>query len=177
MARYRGTGSGDRNIEATALSGRRDFRLCFPRPRREMGGEPAKTDTRRTSRGSIVTPSRTDAHPARGASRITLLAGVWLFISPWIYADHGYPDAWNIRIAGVLIFLFALMRLNRPSAVGLSWANTILGIWIFVSPWVYGYTGRTGEVIISLVTGLIVFCAGVIGANSQRMSHQPNAGL
>ena len=31
-----------------------------------------------------MTPATSDFHPAKGASLIALLAGLWFFISPWI---------------------------------------------------------------------------------------------
>ncbi|HEX4135741.1 MAG TPA: SPW repeat protein [Bryobacteraceae bacterium] len=110
-------------------------------------------------------------HWARGASLIALLAGLWLFFSPWIYGAFANSNAWNSWIVGALIFLFARIRMNRPAETGLSWLNSILGIWIFISPWVYGYTANSGRVVNSLLVGLIVFCAGIAGANSERMSH------
>ena len=118
-----------------------------------------------------MSPVRIDAHPARGASIIALLAGLWLFVSPWVYGAYGNTNAWNSWIVGALIFLFALIRMNQPAATGLSWLNSILGIWIFISPWVFGYTGNTGPLINSLFVGFIVFCVAVVGANSERMSH------
>lgn len=124
-----------------------------------------------------MTPLRTAAHPARGASTVALLAGLWLFISPWIYGVYGTSAAWNSWIVGALIFVCGLMRVNRPAATGLSWINSIFGIWVFASPWIYGYGGIVGAQINSLIVGIIVFCAGVIGANSQRMSHDTTAGL
>lgn len=112
-----------------------------------------------------------EVHPARGASFITLLAALWLFFSPWIYGAYGNPNAWNSWIVGALIFVFAVTRMNRPAATGLSWLNSILGIWTFVSPWICGYSGNNGRLVSSLFVGLIVFCAGLAGANSERMSH------
>jgi hypothetical protein len=118
-----------------------------------------------------MTSATIDAHPAKGASLLALLAGLWLFISPWIYGAYGNADAWNSWIAGALVLLFALVRFNRPSHTRPSWLNSILGIWIFLSPWVYGYTGSAGRTINSLIIGIVVFCAAIAGANSQRMSH------
>jgi|SRR5665213_3671102 len=118
-----------------------------------------------------MTSARINAHPAEGASLIALLAGLWLFFSPWIYGAYGSSNAWNSWVVGALIFLVSMMRRNRPAATGLCWLNSILGIWVFVSPWIYGYTGHPGHIVNNLFVGLIVFCAGIAGANSQRMSH------
>jgi hypothetical protein len=111
------------------------------------------------------------AHPARGASITALFAGLWLFLSPWIYGAYGSSGGWNNWIVGALIFLLGLMRMNRPAATGLSWLNAALAVWTFVSPWVCRYSGNTGLMLSSLFVGLIVFCAALAGANSERMSH------
>lgn len=118
-----------------------------------------------------MTSDTTDAHPALGASLIALLAGLWLFVSPLVYGAYGNASAWNSWIVGALIFVFATIRRHRPAATGFSWMNSILGVWIFASPWVYGYTGDPGRCTNSLIVGLIVFCAALAGANSERMSH------
>jgi hypothetical protein len=112
-----------------------------------------------------VTPVTTDTPAAKPASTIALLAGIWLFVSPWVYGAAASPNAWNSWIAGALIFIFAATRLSRSPA-GVSWLNVILGIWTFVSPWVYGYTGNTGRFINSLCVGVIVFVAAMISANA-----------
>src|SRR5665213_1488414 len=97
-----------------------------------------------------MTPERTDAHPASGASLLALFAGLWLFVSPLIYGAYGDSSAWNSWIIGALIVLLALFRRRKPEATSLSWFNTILGIWIIASPWVYGYTVSAGRLINSL---------------------------
>lgn len=108
---------------------------------------------------------------------ISLFAGLWLLVSPLIYGAYGNPSAWNSWILGALIFLFALIRIKRPGATGLSWINSILGAWIFVSPWAYGYAGHPGRLVNSLCVGLIVFCSALVGANSERMSHDTTSTL
>jgi hypothetical protein len=124
-----------------------------------------------------MTLAGTDAHPARGASKIVLFAGLWLFVSPWIYGTYGNANAWNCWIVGALIFLFSRIRMYQPAATGLSWLNSILGIWTFVSPWVFGYSGNPGRVINNMFVGFIVFCAALAGANSERMSHDTTSTL
>jgi hypothetical protein len=118
-----------------------------------------------------MTPSRTDAHPALWASVIAGLAGLWLFVSPWIYGAEGNPSAWNSWIVGALIVIFAVARTTHPATTRLSWFNFVLGIWTFISPWIYGYAGGGGRFVNNLCVGVIVFCLAIIGATSDRMSH------
>ncbi len=120
-----------------------------------------------------MTPVTTDTPAARSATVIALLAGIWLFVSPWVYGAAASPSAWNSWIVGALIFIFAATRLNRP-LTGVSWVNVILGVWTFISPWIYGYVGNSGRFINSLCVGVIVFVVALISANS--MPHQMTPG-
>jgi hypothetical protein len=82
-------------------------------------------------------------------------------------------NAWNSWIVGALIALFAAIRINQPSATGPSWVNSILGIWTFASPWIYGYAAYTERFINSLCVGVVVFVAALISINLISHSHQP----
>lgn len=122
-----------------------------------------------------MTSTGTEAHPALGASFIALAGGLWLLISPLIYTLYGSSGAWNDCVVGALIFVAGLIRFNRPELTRLSWLNSLLAVWILASPWVVGYTRSTGLLINSLFVGVIVFCAALAGANSERMSHDLNS--
>lgn len=58
----------------------------------------------------------------RAASMINMLAGIWLFVSPW----------------GALIAILAAIRVSDPRGeTWMSWLNCLFGIWVFASPWIY----------------------------------------
>jgi len=79
----------------------------------------------------------------KAAGTICLLAGVWFFVSPWVYGAAAQPNAWNSWIIGGFMVLFGILRISRPAySTALSWCNMVLGIWTFFSPWIYGYTGN-----------------------------------
>jgi hypothetical protein len=117
----------------------------------------------------------------RTASTINLLAGIWLFVSPWVYLAYRNPDSWNSWIVGAMIVILAAIRLGNPlGARGVSVLNMLLGIWTFASPWIYGYTGYTGRFINSLCVGVIVFAFGVVGSSmgqavSTNMTNEPHS--
>src|SRR5690349_8511362 len=101
--------------------------------------------------------TNSDVSAVKGTSSINLLAGIWLFLSPWVYRAYMMPDAWNSWIVGALIVLFAAIRVSSPEGTrGVSVLNLILGAWTFISPWVYNYTADTGRFINSLCVGVIV---------------------
>jgi len=101
----------------------------------------------------------------KAASTIALLAGIWFFVSPWVYGAYTNPNAWNSWIVGAVIAILAASRLANPSVAWMSWLNCLLGIWAFVSPWVYGYTDNTGRFINSLCVGVVVFIMAITSMN------------
>jgi hypothetical protein len=102
---------------------------------------------------------------AKAASTIVLLAGIWFFVSPWVYGSYTAANAWNSWIVGVALFIMGCVRVMRPAySTVLSWCNMILGIWAFFSPWIYGYTGNEGRFLNSLCVGVIVFVCSIASA-------------
>jgi hypothetical protein len=103
---------------------------------------------------------------AKAVSTICLLAGIWLFVSPWVYGAYTNANAWNSWIVGGFMILFAIVRIARPAySTVLSWCNMVLGIWTFFSPWIYGYAGtNTARFINSLCVGVIVFVFSIASA-------------
>ena len=108
------------------------------------------------------------------ASVIALLAGIWLFISPWIYGMYGAANAWNSWIIGAVIVTLSSFRLGYPmNTQWISWINVLLGIWMFISPWVYGYTVSQGRFTNSLCVGVIVFFAALRNAMAAPHTGHP----
>jgi SPW repeat len=109
----------------------------------------------------------------RAASMINVLAGIWFFVSPWVYGAYGVGNAWNSWIVGAALIVFAAIQYNN--ALGsrfLSWVNCLFGIWVFCSPWIYGYTMNTGRFVNSLCVGVIVFLASLRAvAGAGRVTH------
>ena len=127
-----------------------------------------------------MTPTTTEQNRQMGlraAGVITLLAGVWLFLSPWVYQAYSSPGAWNGWIVGAVIAILAAIGLGSAAAMpSVSWINCLLGIWTFISPWIYGYTGERGRFINSLCVGVIVFVTALrdaMGASAAQQHHHP----
>ncbi len=121
---------------------------------------PTNSDT--ISGGNV--PVRSNLTGARAASTVTLLAGIWFFISPWVYGSWRHGVAFNNWFASALIIWFAITRIVKPAyATAMCWCNMALGIWVFCSPWIYGYAAfDAARFINSLVVGFIVFVFSVI---------------
>ncbi len=107
---------------------------------------------------------------ARVSSSICAAASLWCFLSPWAYFGVSeQPYAWNAWIVGGIMFTACCVRLfdTRPSTV-FSWLNSILGAWICLSPFIFGYTGDLGHTINSLSVGAIIIAFSIVSGVINR---------
>lgn len=121
----------------------------------------------RTGRGSAIS----------GLSLLNILIGIWFFISPWVFGASENANAWNAWIVGAVIVLFAGLRaMNGGGLKLLGWLNMAPGIWIFASPWIFGYVGNTGRLVNSLFVGVVVVLLSISPWSAQPrdiMPHRP----
>jgi hypothetical protein len=125
-----------------------------------------------------VTPNQNvsthHAGPIKVASGINILAGIWLFVSPWVYGAYTKPNAWNSWIVGAIIIILAAIRYSSPAGLaGFSWFNMLLGAYTFASPWIYAYTGNTGRFVNSLCVGVVVFFLALWAATATPRTTTP----
>ncbi|HEY7300126.1 MAG TPA: SPW repeat protein [Xanthobacteraceae bacterium] len=112
---------------------------------------------------------------------LNVLLAIWLFVSPWVLQfgygvqtsnpgaggttmpDVLYTAAWNAWVLGVIVFLIALSASGRRAtwegSAGHEWVVLLLGIWIFVAPWVLGFAnvGTRAAAWDHWVTGALIF--------------------
>jgi hypothetical protein len=74
---------------------------------------------------------------------------VWLTVSadPVAYRGTGRFDVfWNHAVVGLAIGAVALVRVAKPAGTGaLVLTNSLLGAWLVISPFWYGYGGGTAD--------------------------------
>lgn len=100
---------------------------------------------------------------------LTLALGAWLFISPWTFtmAGGGYsPDAWVVGFLIAALSIGALAQVTEWE----DWGNLILGAWLFISPWVLGYSGVAAPAWNSYLVGLAVAAISIWGIVAIRGS-------
>ncbi|WP_055558023.1 SPW repeat protein [Streptomyces sp. NBRC 110028] len=102
---------------------------------------------------------------ARAVEGLTLLAGLYLAVSPWVvgFFDTGTGLTINNLITGLAV---AILALGFGSAYerthGLGWVVAAIGIWTIITPWVvYGPSTTTGTMISNVVTGAVIFLLGL----------------
>lgn len=110
---------------------------------------------------------------AKVASTINVIAGIWLIISPFVLRYWHMADAaWNNIIVGIVVLVLAAIRVANPARnLALGWINLILGIWIFISPWVLRYADERTPLSNDVVLGIIVFICAIwsLAASPRRL--------
>ncbi len=72
---------------------------------------------------------------------MTFVLGVWLFLSPWVFGPTAVVVLWNAWLFGTLVTALAVWTLGQPDAETAEGVLGVLGLWLFMSPWVLGYSG------------------------------------
>jgi hypothetical protein len=83
-----------------------------------------------------------------------LILGVILFFSPWLFAFESGPQTGNAFICGVIIAVLSLAAL-AAFAVWEEWLNLIVGLWVIVSPWLFGFAQGTVTTV-NVAIGILV---------------------
>jgi len=87
---------------------------------------------------------------------VNATAGVWLFLSAWIFPAATWERS-NQGLSGMCIFLIAFVAMAYARSRLL---NTLLGLWVACSPFVFAMPARAASVN-QFAVGLVVFAASL----------------
>jgi uncharacterized membrane protein HdeD (DUF308 family) len=108
---------------------------------------------------------------------VTLLAGAYTATSPIALSTIGMAGEGKVVVAmitiGVLLVLSSIVSLARPNVIATEWVTIVLGVLLFVAPWVVGYGGLTGAAWTSWLVGALVVVVGstVVRASNRGSRH------
>ncbi|MDG3009409.1 SPW repeat protein [Rhodococcus sp. D2-41] len=105
---------------------------------------------------------------------LTLLAGLYMAVSPWIIGFHGTTNLMMSNlIAGLAVAVLAIGFSSAHGRFhGLAWTVPALGVWMIISPWVVVGVSTTAGMIWSNVVGgavVLLLGMGVAGMGMMRM--------
>lgn len=83
---------------------------------------------------------------------------------------------WTMVILGALIAIDGLLSLAMPGLVYGEAVQIVLGVLLFVSPWVMGYTEFTGMSWTSWIVGVLTVIVGALGLQAAQATHRGVAG-
>lgn len=103
----------------------------------------------------------------RWAAGLTMVAGLWILISPWALQFWGISTATgNNIILGVAILILAFVQFNGAEELWASWVNFILGVWMLISPYVLGFSMFGRILANNLVSGAVVAVLALIALST-----------
>jgi hypothetical protein len=116
--------------------------------------------------------ARTD-NTINTSSSVTLLAGLWLIIAPFILNYSGLGvSATNEVILGIVVGILALISLTNHEMVWPAWVNLVLGLWLIISPFMLGYSAISQVIWNDIVLGIIVGASAITSAVNTTVSPQ-----
>jgi uncharacterized membrane protein HdeD (DUF308 family) len=92
----------------------------------------------------------------------TMLFGVLLFVTPFVFQDTGQTvAATTAYVLGVLLFLAGLLAALMRDARGIEIVPVVLGVVTFIAPWALGFTAVTAVAWAAWILGVLaVLSAG-----------------
>ena len=101
-------------------------------------------------------------------SWLVAVVGLWELVSPFSLGYSALTMAmWNAVIVGaVLIILAGWAALSKDANTdrNLDWINTVLGLWLVVSPFILGYSATTVALWNGIIVGVVVIVLAVWAA-------------
>jgi hypothetical protein len=87
---------------------------------------------------------------------LNAVIGAWLVLSPWVAGFSGDTVAMtNALVVGVALVAAALGAMLVPRAWE-EWTEAVLGLWLIVSPWALGFSGRADVTFAAVGTGAVI---------------------
>lgn len=86
------------------------------------------------------------------------LLGVLLFISPFLFSATSNGNAsWSAYVIGALVVLTGLVLIAVQTYEVVEYGVVVLGIALFLSPWVVGFVGLAGLAWTAWIIGIVLF--------------------
>lgn len=99
-----------------------------------------------------------------------VIIGIFAALSPlWLATNSG--ARWSLIVLGVLTALAGLAHMARPGMAAMDYAIGVLGVLMFISPWVMNFHTMTATAWTAWVVGVLAVVVSLVGmpAMSARM--------
>lgn len=102
----------------------------------------------------------------------TVALGVLAFISPFVFGQTAQTTAsWTAYIAGILLVLSGLLAASSATVRPTEWITVVIGVLLFISPWVLGFVGVAALAWTAWVIGVLAVAAAGSLLMTQRSRH------
>ncbi|MDB5607926.1 MAG: putative rane protein of unknown function [Bradyrhizobium sp.] len=87
----------------------------------------------------------------------TVSFGLFLFVSPWLFAYASEPVRIDIWASGAAIAAISIVAFSDWE----EWLNFLLSIWLMASPWVLGFMHTEAMHVSIFVGAMVTFVAAL----------------
>ncbi len=105
-----------------------------------------------------------------------VVLGVVALLSP-LWMDTDNAAMWTMIVLGALVALDGLAALAVPGQVYSEGIQIVLGVLMFISPWVMSYTGFSGISWSSWIIGALTVVVGAAALPVAQAAHRAGSGV
>lgn len=109
----------------------------------------------------------------RSLNVVTVLAGIWLIVSPFILGYNSTGNTSQQIVFGAIVTVLGLVHMAVPNVAWPSWINFIIGLWIIVAPWTMATSAaaRWNEVITGIIVAVFAYSSSAVTVHRPHMHH------
>lgn len=91
---------------------------------------------------------------------VNFFVGIWVFFIPWQVGSHFISEETvvirlNFWVVGALVTCISALALYNIK-IWEEWINLFAGVWLFLSPWVLGYSQENVFVWNAIIAGIVI---------------------
>jgi SPW repeat len=107
----------------------------------------------------------------RWQSWVAVVAGLYALLSP-IWTTTVSKATTTLVILGIVAAVVGLVSLAMPGAVALEWVTVVVGVLMFIAPWVIGFTATTGMAWTAWIVGVVLVVVGLLALPESNRVHR-----
>jgi uncharacterized membrane protein HdeD (DUF308 family) len=122
--------------------------------------------------GTMVDTQTSPRAWTRWSDWVEVVVGVVALLSPLLWLDTSTKTLWTMVILGALIAIDGLVSLAAPSMMASETIQAVLGVLLFIAPWVMSFASDSGAAWTSWIAGALTIVASGLALPAVRSSHR-----
>lgn len=120
----------------------------------------------------MVEPQTSPRAWTRWSDWAEVVVGVVALLSPLLWLDTSTKTLWTMVILGALIAVDGLISLAAPRQMASETIQAVLGVLLFIAPWVMSFVSDSGAAWTSWIAGALTIVASGIAIPAMRTTHR-----
>ena len=109
---------------------------------------------------------------------VSALLATWLIVSPWLLRipsgtleRPSIDFTLNFVVIGALVLAASAMRLILEKTTPFNWLEAILGTWLIIAPWMFGYDAGDVQTWNCMAVGVAIASMAIFSLGSTAIRH------